>query len=213
MIKGLIFDLDGVLAFSDKYHYLAWKSIADEEGIYFDEIINNRLRGVSRMESLEIILERANKNYTEEEKVALATKKNNLYVQYLDELKPSDIYLDTRETLEYLINKGYKLAIGSSSRNTLKILEKTDLLKYFIAIVDGNKIKNSKPHPEVFIKAKDELGLNEDECLVIEDAFSGIDAANSANIKSVGIGDAKSYSKTVYPIDKISDLLTILGEK
>ena len=144
MIKGLIFDLDGVLAFSDKYHYLAWKSIADEEGIYFDEIINNRLRGVSRMESLEIILERANKNYTEEEKVALATKKNNLYVQYLDELKPSDIYLDTRETLEYLINKGYKLAIGSSSRNTLKILTKTDLLHYFDVIVDGNKIKNSK---------------------------------------------------------------------
>lgn len=212
MIKGIIFDLDGVLAFSDKYHYRAWKSVADEEGIYFDENINNRLRGVSRMESLEIILEKAQRKYTEEEKIELATKKNNLYVEYLDLLKPSDIYLDTRETLEILIKKGYKLAIGSSSRNTLKILTKTDLLKYFDIIVDGNKIKHSKPHPEVFIKAQEELGLQNEECLVIEDAFSGIDAAKSAKIKAVGIGDAASYKKVDYSIEKISDILNILGD-
>lgn len=210
MIKGIIFDLDGVLAFSDKYHYKAWKYIADKEGIYFDEIINNRLRGVSRMESLEIILERANKEYSEEEKINLATIKNNLYVEYLDELKPSDIYLDTRKTLDILKEKGYKLAIGSSSRNTLKILTKTDLLHYFDVIVDGNKIKNSKPHPEVFIKAQEELNLLKEECVVIEDAFSGIDAANSAGITSIGIGDAKGYSKCSHTIDKISDILEII---
>lgn len=213
MIKGLIFDLDGVLAFSDKYHYKSWKAIADEEGIYFDEVINNRLRGVSRMESLEIILENANKIYSNEEKIELATKKNNLYIKYLDELKPSDIYDDTRKTIEKLIDKGYKLSIGSSSKNTLKILEKTDLLKYFKIIIDGNKITHSKPHPEVFVKACMELQLDPLECLVIEDAISGIDAAKSANIKAVGIGDAAKYEKTDYSIKKISDILMILGEK
>ena len=212
MIKGIIFDLDGVLAFSDKYHYKAWKSIADEEGIYFDEIINNRLRGVSRMESLEIILENSNKYYSKEEKIELATKKNNLYVKYLDELKPSDIYIDTRETLEKLIKEGYKLAIGSSSKNTLKILTKTDLLKYFNTIVDGNRITHSKPHPEVFIKARRELKLEPEECLVIEDAFSGIDAAKNALIKAVGIGDASSYKKADYSIKKLSDIFKIIGE-
>ena len=211
MIKGIIFDLDGVLAFSDKYHYKAWKYIADQEGIYFDEVINNRLRGVSRMESLDIILEKASKEYSSEEKITLATIKNNLYVEYLDELKPSDIYLDTRRTLEILIEKVYKLAIGSSSRNTLKILTKTDLLKYFNIIVDGNKIKNSKPHPEVFSKAQMEMGLEKEECLVIEDAFSGIDAAKAAGIKAVGIGDASSYEKCDYKIEKLSDILNIIG--
>ena len=212
MIKGIIFDLDGVLAFSDKYHYKAWKFIADKEGIYFDEIINNRLRGVSRMESLDIILEKASKEYTEEEKLNLATVKNNLYVEYLDELKPSDIYLDTRKTLDILKEKGIKLAIGSSSKNTLKILTKTDLLHYFDVIVDGNKIKNSKPHPEVFLKAKDELNLEKEECLVIEDAFSGVDAAKDGGIKAVGIGDAASYHRCDYKIEKLSDLLKIIEE-
>lgn len=212
MIKGIIFDLDGVLAFSDKYHYKAWKYIADKEGIYFDEIINNRLRGVSRMESLEIVLEKAHKVYTSEEKIELANIKNNLYVEYLDELSPSDIYEDTRKALEKMKEEGLKLAIGSSSKNTLKILTKTDLLKYFDAIVDGNKITHSKPHPEVFIKAKEELNLNDDECLVIEDAFSGIDAAKAANIKAVGIGDAASYDRCDYTIKKISDILKLIGE-
>lgn len=212
MIKGIIFDLDGVLAFSDKYHYKAWKYIADKEGIYFDEIINNRLRGVSRMESLEIVLEKAHKVYTSEEKLELANIKNNLYVEYLDELKPSDIHEDTRKALEKMKTEGLKLAIGSSSKNTLKILTKTDLLKYFDAIVDGNKITHSKPHPEVFIKAKEELNLTNDECLVIEDAFSGIDAAKAANIKAVGIGDAASYDRCDYTINKISDILKLIGE-
>ena len=154
MIKGIIFDLDGVLAFSDKYHYKAWKYLADQEGIYFDEVINNRLRGVSRMESLDIILERSTKEYTLEEKIRMATIKNDLYVEYLDELKPSDIFEDTRKTLDILLSKGIKLSIGSSSKNTLKILTKTDLLKYFDIIIDGNKISNSKHHPEVFLKAQ-----------------------------------------------------------
>lgn len=211
MIKGIIFDLDGVLAFSDKYHYKAWKFIADQENIYFDEVINNRLRGVSRMESLDIILERANKEYSNEEKLRLATIKNDLYVEYLDELKPEDIFFDTRKTLEILLEKGYKLAIGSSSRNTLKILTKTELLKYFNIIVDGNKISNSKPHPEVFLKAQEELELKKDECLVIEDAFSGVDAAKAAGIKAVGIGDAASYDKCDYHIEKLSDILKIIG--
>ena len=212
-LKAIIFDLDGVLAFSDKYHYKAWKYLADQEGIYFDEVINNRLRGVSRMESLDIILERSSKEYTLEEKIRMATIKNDLYVEYLDELKPSDIFEDTRKTLDILLSKGIKLSIGSSSKNTLKILTKTDLLKYFDIIIDGNKISNSKPHPEVFLKAQEALNLTKDECIVIEDAFSGVDAANAAGIKVAGIGDAMNYHKADFKIEKISDILKLIGDE
>ena len=126
MIKGIIFDLDGVLISTDKFHYQAWKSIADEEGIYFDEQINNRLRGVSRMESLDIILEKANKKYTQEEKEALATKKNNLYRELLSSLSPKDLSKDVKAAIKKLYEDGYHLAIGSSSKNTKYILERLD---------------------------------------------------------------------------------------
>lgn len=207
MIKGVIFDLDGVIVSTDKYHYLAWKKIADEENIYFDEIINNRLRGVSRMESLEIILEKANKKYTNEEKLILASKKNEIYKESLKELTRKDVSIEVIETLDYLKEKGIKMAIGSSSRNTMLILSSIELLDYFDEIVDGNQISKSKPDPEVFVKACDKLKLLKEECIVVEDAVSGVLAAINGGFKVCGINDARKFEKTTYSINNLKDIL------
>ena len=213
MIKGIIFDLDGVLTFTDKYHFLAWKSIADKENIYFDEKINNRLRGVSRMDSLNIILERATKEYTQEEKEELAFLKNEKYKEYLNEFTPQEVSDDVRFTLDALKKKGYKLAVGSASKNTMMIMEKTDLLKYFDAIADGTKITHSKPDPEVFLLAAKLINLPVDECYVVEDAYAGIDAAFNGKFKSIGIGDASKYERANFHITKLSDILDILKDE
>lgn len=207
MIKGVIFDLDGVIVSTDKYHYLAWKKIADEENIYFDEIINNRLRGVSRMESLEIILEKANKKYTNEEKLILASKKNEIYKESLKELTRKDVSIEVIETLDYLKEKGIKMAIGSSSRNTMLILSSIELLDYFDEIVDGNQISKSKPDPEVFVKACDKLKLLKEECIVVEDAVSGVLAAINGGFKVCGINDASKFEKATYSINNLKDIL------
>ena len=210
MIKAIIFDLDGVLLSTDHFHYLAWKKIADEENIYFDEKINNRLRGVSRMDSLNIILEKATHPYSEEEKLALAEKKNQIFRSYLETLTPDTVSSTVRETLQKLKDKGIRLAIGSSSKNTPFILSQTDLTSYFEVIVDGSMITHSKPHPEVFLKARDLLGLKSDECLVVEDAISGIDAAIKGGFATCGLLEAAHYNKTTHPMRSLKDLLIIL---
>lgn len=207
MIEGIIFDLDGVLTCTDQYHYKAWKKIADQENIYFDEKINNLLRGVSRMESLNIILKNGTKTYTEDEKQRLAEQKNDLYKTFLQELTPADVTDDVRNTLKKLKEKKIALAVGSSSKNTHLILEKTALLNFFDVIVDGNQITHSKPDPEVFLKAAMQLHLPVDKCLVIEDAKPGIDAAVSGGFACCGIGDASHYSLTTYPIGHLQDIL------
>lgn len=207
--KGVIFDLDGVICFTDQYHYLAWKEMADEIGVYFDEKINNRLRGVSRMASLDIILERSDKEYSTNEKETLAYKKNEIYKKLLLKMTPDDLSDEVKETLDSLRADGYKLAIGSSSKNTKLILKQIGLEKYFDAISDGTNITHSKPHPEVFLKAAEYLGLKPEECLVVEDAVAGIDAAVAGGFESAGIGEAGSYEKTTYPLQSFSDLLKI----
>ena len=136
-LNAVIFDLDGVICFTDKYHFQAWKKLADEEGIYFDEEINDRLRGVSRMDSLDIILERAFREYTQEEKTQMAARKNESYVHLLDQMSPADLSVEVKDTLDELRKRGYKLAIGSSSKNTKKILKQIGLGDYFDAISDG----------------------------------------------------------------------------
>ncbi len=208
-MTSFIFDLDGVLVFTDHLHYLAWKKMADRIGVYFDEQINNRLRGVSRMDSLEIILERSEKNYSREEKLALAEEKNEYYKESLKSLSHDDVSNIVTDTLTELHNRGYKLAIGSSSKNTKYILERTGLLKYFDAISDGTNITKSKPDPEVFLMAADFLGEIPQHCVVVEDAPSGIDAAKAAKMTAVGIGEAASYSKTDYSIATLHDLLNL----
>lgn len=207
---AVIFDLDGVICFTDKYHYMAWKALADEEGIYFDEQINNRLRGVSRMESLEIILERASKTYTEEEKIAMATKKNEIYKELLVQMSPADLPEDVAKALKELKEGGAKIAIGSSSKNARTILNQIGLGDTFDKISDGNNISNSKPDPEVFLKAAEMLGLDPKDCLVVEDAKAGIAAAKAGGFDCAGIGEAAEDADTTYPIQKISDLLEIV---
>lgn len=207
MIKGVIFDLDGVLVLTEKYHYNAWKQVLDAENIYIDEVMYDKLRGLSRIDTLNQILKIANKEYSEKQKEILANKKNEIYKEYLKELGPSDISGDLIKTLLILKGKNVKLAIASSSKNATNIAKQTDLLKYFDVIVDGNQINKAKPDPEVFLKAANKLNLLVNECLVVEDAISGIDAGIAGGFKTVGISIAKSYDKTTYKIDNIIDLL------
>lgn len=209
--QAVIFDLDGVICFTDKYHYLAWKKMADDLGIYFDEVINNRLRGVSRMESLEIILERYDGNLTEKEKQALAEKKNKLYVELLGEMTEKDLSTDVRETLKQLREKGLKLAIGSSSKNAKFILERLGLENYFDAVSDGTNISSSKPDPEVFLKAAEFLQKNPSECLVVEDAKAGIMAAQKGGFDSAGLGEAADCKEVTYAMNVFTDLLNIVS--
>lgn len=208
--KGIIFDLDGVICSTDKYHYQAWKQMADSKNIYFDEKINNRLRGVSRMESLEIILENYNGSLSAEEKKVLAQDKNNIYVELLKEMSPKDLSGEVKDTLDELRKRGYLLAIGSSSKNAKFILKQLGLNDYFDAISDGTNITNSKPDPEVFLKAADFLRLLPSRCLVVEDAEAGIDAALRGGFDSAGVGEASTYSKTTYPLESFGALREFL---
>ena len=209
MLKGVIFDLDGVICFTDEYHYLAWKELADGEGIYFDREINNRLRGVSRMASLEIILERAGRAYTDAEKTNMAESKNETYRRLLARMTPEDVSSETRETLTQLRQRGLRLAIGSSSRNARFILQRIGLIDFFDAISDGNNINRSKPDPEVFLKAAQMLDLEPADCLVVEDAHAGIQAAHDGGFRSAALGDAVTSDLASYRLERFSDLLSI----
>ena len=209
-MKGIIFDLDGVIVSTDGLHYLAWKKMADKEGIYFDEEINNRLRGVSRMASLEIILERAQKVYSAEEKEQLATYKNDAYKELLKNLTPADLLPGVAETLKDLRARGYKLAIGSSSKNTPAILKHIGLEGFFDAVSDGNNITNSKPDPEVFIKGAMFLGLDCGECYVVEDAKAGVDAGKAGGFTTIAIGDAYGYENANYSIKHFGEISNIV---
>ncbi|MDD7641224.1 MAG: beta-phosphoglucomutase [bacterium] len=209
-MNAVIFDLDGVICFTDQYHYLAWKEMADEIGVYFDETINNRLRGVSRMDSLNIILEKSDKAYTHEQKEALAAKKNAIYVKLLEQMSPADLSDEVKTTLDALRAKGLKLAIGSSSKNTKMILKQIGLGDYFDAISDGTNIVNSKPDPEVFLKAAEFLSEDPKDCLVVEDALAGIEAAVRGGFKSAGLGEAATHEKVTYPMETFRDLLRIV---
>ena len=211
MICGVIFDLDGVLVSTDRFHYMAWKSLADKLGVDFDEKRNDLLRGVSRRESLEIILQ----NYkgvplTEEQKISYMKEKNTTYRKMLQRMIPADVPDDTRKTLVKLRQHGYLLAVGSSSKNAGFILQQTDMEKYFDAIVDGNQITHSKPHPEVFQVAAESLGLAPEQCIVVEDAVSGIQAAKAAGIRAIYMG--KKSDNADQCTENFASLFSIIEE-
>ncbi len=209
--QAVIFDLDGVICFTDEYHYLAWKALADKLHIPFDRTVNNRLRGVSRMASLEIVLEGyAGPALSEEEKVALATEKNDIYRESLKQMSPADLSDEVKQTLDTLRARGYRLAIGSSSKNTPFILKQIGLDGYFDAVSDGNNITRSKPDPEVFLKAAEMLGLEPAQCLVVEDAVSGAEAAHAGGMKAACVGDAALNGAGDYNMSAVSGLLDIL---
>ena len=205
--KGVIFDLDGVICSTDHYHYLAWKALADRLGAYFDETINNRLRGVSRMASLEIVLERYDGELTEEEKLAAAEEKNNTYRELLKQMSPADLSEEVKTTLDALRAKGLLLGIGSSSKNTKFILSRIGLGDYFDKISDGTNITRSKPDPEVFLKAAEYLGLEPKDCLVVEDAVAGVQAAHAAGMDAAAVGDAAGSGLAEYSLKRFSELL------
>ena len=192
MTRGVIFDLDGVLVTTDDLHYRAWRQLADEEGIPFTREDNHRLRGVSRMESLEILLERATRHYSTAEKVALAERKNTYYRALLPSLTPDDLLPGARALLLDLRRQGIKIAIGSSSKNARQIMELTGLPPLVDALIDGTHIAASKPDPEVFLRAADALGLPPAACVVVEDAEAGIEAGRRAGIPVFGIGTPES---------------------
>lgn len=209
--KAILFDLDGVICSTDEYHYLAWKRMADELGIVFDRTINNRLRGVSRMESLEIILEQySGPALSEAEKLELAERKNKVYRSYLERMTRSELSDEVWETLVSLRARGLKLAIGSSSKNTPLILERIGLAGWFDAVSDGNHITRSKPDPEVFLKAASLVGENPVDCLVVEDAVSGAAAGHAGGMKVACVGDAAKAGAGDYNLASFKELLEFI---
>jgi beta-phosphoglucomutase len=191
-MKAIIFDLDGVIVSTDHLHYLSWKKIADQFNIVFDETMNHSMRGISRRESLEILFKQYSKVLTEDEKLALMEEKNTYYKTLLASLSKDDILPSILDIIALSKQKHIKNAIGSSSKNAQYILEKIGLINHFDVIVDGNQILNSKPDPEVFLKACSQLGFTSNECVVVEDAHAGILAARRAGMKAYAVGDAIS---------------------
>lgn len=210
--KIVIFDLDGVILSTDQLHYKAWKSLADKENIYFDEKINNSLRGVNRVDSLKEILKRTTKTYTTEEFNNLMDYKNALYVESLKTLTENDVFEGVRETLKELKNNKILIAIGSSSKNAKNILKQINLIDEFDYISDGNMITRGKPFPDVFLNVSNHFNINPQECLVVEDATSGIQAAKAANMAAAGIKDATTSMLTDYKLNNIKDLLKIVKD-
>lgn len=189
--NGFIFDLDGVIVDTAKYHFKAWKSLADELGIHFDETLNEELKGVSRVDSLHKILNWGGLTISEDEFNAFLVSKNEDYLKYIDNMNTDEILPDVCRVLDYLKSKGCAIALGSASKNAVKILTKVGLLHYFDVIVDGNSVSKAKPNPEVFLKAADLLGVYPKQCVVFEDAIAGIEAANVAEMYAIGVGDSQ----------------------
>ena len=192
MIKACLFDLDGVVVDTAKYHFIAWRSLAEELGFEFTQEDNERLKGVSRMKSLDILLEIGGLEFSEKEKHAMAEKKNTLYVSYIEKMTPEEILPGVPEFLQELRNKGIKIALGSASKNSPMILDRIQLSGMFDVVVDGNSIKEAKPNPEVFLKGAERLGISPENCVVFEDAVAGIEAARNANMYCIGIGEPEN---------------------
>ena len=187
--KGFIFDLDGVIVDTAKYHYLAWKKLANELGFEFTKEQNEMFKGVSRKRCLEILLDLGEIKATQEQFDTWMVEKNNDYLEYISSMDESEILPDVSLVLNYLKDKKQPIALGSASKNAKPILEKVGLLSYFDAIIDGNNVSKAKPDPEVFLLAAKQLGVEANDCIVFEDAVAGIEAANRANMISIGMGD------------------------
>ena len=196
--KAFIFDLDGVIVDTAKYHFLAWQKLAQELGIEFTPEHNEELKGVSRVRSLDIILELGNVTASQEDKNKWLFQKNEDYLSYLVDIDESEILPGVLPVLHYLKDKNQLIALGSASKNARPILEKTGILPLFDAIVDGNDVANAKPDPEVFLQAVRLLGVENEDSIVFEDSVAGVQAANIANMTSVGIGDDKILHEAKY---------------
>lgn len=199
-IKACLFDLDGVIVDTAKYHYLAWRRLANELGFEFNEDDNERLKGVSRMKSLEILLEIGGVSFDEAAKEQMAEKKNAWYVEYITKMDSSEILPGVLDFLKELKEKGIKISLGSVSKNAMTILTNVGLVKYFDAVIDGTKITHAKPNPEVFLKGAAELDVDPKECVVFEDAQAGIEAAINAGMYSIGVGSPEILGRANFVI-------------
>jgi len=199
-----IFDLDGVIVDTAKYHFLAWKRLADMLGIPFNEKENEKLKGVGRLESLEIILKLSDKKYTDDEKARFAEIKNTWYVEYISGMTPSEILPGAIEFLEELGSRKIKLAIASASKNTPLILERTKIRYLFDIVVDGNMVKSSKPDPEIFLVTASLLNVKPEKCIVFEDSVAGIQAARNAGMYTIGVGSKEILNEADYVISNLS---------
>ncbi|QXP65080.1 beta-phosphoglucomutase [Polaribacter sp. HaHaR_3_91] len=208
MKKGFIFDLDGVIVDTAKYHYLAWKKLANELGFEFTKEQNELFKGVSRKRCLEILLEIGKREATQKEFDTWMIEKNVDYLKYIENMDASEILPDVPKVLAFLKEQNIPIALGSASKNAQPILEKVGLLHYFDAIVDGNNVTKAKPDPEVFLLAAKQLGVNSADCVVFEDAVAGVEAANAAKMISIGIGDKKILSEAVHNFNDFTEIST-----
>jgi beta-phosphoglucomutase len=206
-VRGAIFDLDGVLVDTARYHYLAWRRLARELGFDFSEQDNERLKGVSRMRSLEILLETGNYTMSDAEKAEAAAKKNGWYVDYLRTLDESALLPGAREFLECLKSGGVKTALGSASKNAPLILERLGIAGLFDAVIDGNAVSRAKPDPEVFLKGAEALGLSPSSCVVFEDALAGIEAARTGGMRVIAVGKPELLPGADRYISSLKDML------
>lgn len=204
--KACIFDLDGVIVDTVPAHYTAWKAMADEVGVAFDEEENENLKGVSRFDSMKHILSLGGIEKTDEEILAYTERKNEIYVEIISSMTPADILPGVVDFIQKLQANGIAIAIGSASKNTPTILKCVGLDKVFEVIVDGNQITNSKPNPEVFLKGAEQLGFLPEDCLVLEDAISGVKAAKAGGMKCVGVGDPGVLSEADVVISDLTKL-------
>lgn len=203
---GAIFDLDGVLVDTAKYHFLAWKKLADQLNIPFTEEDNEQLKGVSRVKSLDILLSLGNKRYSEDEREHFMEKKNEDYVRYISQMDESEILPGVVQLLDQLRVQQIKIALGSASKNSGLILKNTKLQTYFDAIVDGNDVSKAKPDPEVFLLGAQKLGLPANRCMVFEDAKAGIEAAKQAGMLAIGVGTKKNLPNADVLVENLEGL-------
>lgn len=206
-IKAFIFDLDGVITDTAEYHYLAWKQLAEDIGVTFDRDFNEQLKGVSRMDSLERILTLTpEQSFTNEEKEALATRKNDHYTNLIEDMSPDDILPGIKEFIEDIKVHELQLALGSASKNAIIVLERLQLLDYFDYIVDAAKVKHGKPHPETFLRAAEGLNVPPADCVGIEDAKAGVDAIKAAGMFAIGVGSKEHLAKADYVVETTNEL-------
>jgi beta-phosphoglucomutase len=220
IVKACLFDLDGVIVDTARFHYLAWKELAEQLGIDFTEKDNERLKGISRMDSLNILLEIGHIKLSEEQKMIYADRKNRRYLEYIEKLTPDDILPGVRNFLKGLRDAHIATGLGSASRNATTILNRLDLAEAFDVVVDGNMITHAKPHPEIFVRGAQLLKTKPANCMVFEDAAAGIEAAHKGGMKCIGIGIAEILSEadlvipgfSHFTCDDFLDQVTLLSQ-
>ncbi|HEY9045099.1 MAG TPA: beta-phosphoglucomutase [Ohtaekwangia sp.] len=213
MIKAVIFDLDGVIVDTARYHFLAWKRLADELGIPFTEADNERLKGVSRMRSMEILMEIGGITLSAHDKEQLANKKNTWFVDYVERMLPEEIYPGVKKLIESLRQRGVRVALASSSKNAKTVIQLLHIQQLFEVVVDGTMIVHSKPDPEIFLLAANRLNIPPADCLVVEDAEAGVEAAHAAGMRCLGIGKREQLLKAEKVVAKTGDFTLAMLEE